>query len=155
MSLNAEILELAEDFLKKVRKDIQPYTSNRIELTVGKSQAKVEIPSHIQFARYGRGPGKQPPVDEILAWVKREGIATAPTEQLGTAWAIAKSIAKNGTKNYVSGAPNFVDEVIKKYEDDFIDDVAELTADNVAEQLIDSLEQIFGSKGIEVDINLR
>lgn len=152
MALSSKVLALAEDFLKDVRGELQPWTSNKIELTVGRKRTSLEIPSHIQFARYGRKAGKQPPVSAILEWVKKEGIATDPKEQLGTAFAIAKSIGKNGTRNYIAGAPDFVEEVIKKFEDDFIEDVVSVTSDDVAEQVIDRLKKVFGSSNIEVEI---
>ena len=114
-------LEIAEDFLKAVTAQLDPYTSQKGEIVLdeGSQKATLFTPSHIQFARYGRPAGKQPPVDEILKYVSKKGIVFEGTDQIGTAWAIAKSIAKKGTSNYVKDAPNALEEAIKDSLDEF------------------------------------
>lgn len=89
----------------------------------------------------GRAPGgKMPPVNAILYWVKRKGLAgtfsvktrrrlgsqaTRDKEDLAAAWAIARHIAKNGTK----GAFMYRDGVeaarpyVEKLWDDLVDDL--------------------------------
>ena len=56
---------------------------------------------------YGRAPGKMPPVDDIEYWVIRRGIkftrklkngSEVPLDSRQTAWIIAMSIAKRGSK---------------------------------------------------------
>lgn len=67
---------------------------------------------YAQFVEYGRLPGKMPPVDSIEQWVRRKGrkknsalksaavFAGKSEAQLArsAAWAIAKDIARRGTK---------------------------------------------------------
>lgn len=48
-------------------------------------------PSYARFMLYGRGPGKMPPVEAIAGWTRKYGIEISP-------WAVAKHIAKHGTK---------------------------------------------------------
>lgn len=120
--------EIATDFLRAVTSELDPYTSTkgRIDLS-DTSGATLFTPSHIQFAKYGRGPGKQPPFDEIFQWVKREGIRFDNTTQEGTAWAIAKSIAKNGTSNWVPNAPNALQESIDNNIEKYFEDINTLS----------------------------
>ena len=106
--------QIATAFLKAVSGQLDPYTERNGVVQVGDDGQSVVLftPSHIQFAKYGRGPGKQPPLDPILAWVKSKGVITDSKKQKGTAFAIAKSISKKGTKNWVKGAPNALNEAI-------------------------------------------
>lgn len=61
------------------------------------------LPDYFTYAENGRKPGKMPPVNEILKWLKFKHLVPKTraekipsTTQL--AYAISKSIAKNGTK---------------------------------------------------------
>jgi hypothetical protein len=47
------------------------------------------------FVEYGRGPGKQPPPDVLLAWVKRR-LGLEGAEAQSAAFLIGRSIGKNG-----------------------------------------------------------
>jgi hypothetical protein len=49
------------------------------------------------WLHFGRDPGKMPPVQAILDWVKEKHVGN-PGDELSTAWAIAKSIGRKGTK---------------------------------------------------------
>jgi hypothetical protein len=99
---------------------------------------------------YGRPPGKMPPIEAIALWVKRKGLAGTykikadkrglhgrqggakqkNSEDLSVAWAIAKSIAKKGTrgwpnKDYLMFTRGFEasKEHIVKAFDDAIDNI--------------------------------
>lgn len=55
--------------------------------------------------RHGRRPGKMPPVESIIEWLKEKKTfrldeARTPRSLESLAWAIAKSIAKKGTQAY-------------------------------------------------------
>ncbi len=45
---------------------------------------------------FGRLPGTMPPVDPLIAWVLRKGLAKNEKEARQIAWAIAKDIKANG-----------------------------------------------------------
>ena len=70
----------------------------------------------------GRSAGKLPPIQDILEWVDNRGIADKGSkERVGISWAIAKSIAKKGTKNSPNKdlysqiiTPQRIDTIIKK-----------------------------------------
>lgn len=108
------LLLLAKEFLLLTTTELDKYTSEKGEIMVGNDQITLFTPSHIQFARYGRGPGKRPPFAEILEFVKKNNIKFENTDQNGTAFAIQASIGKNGTVGYVKNAPNFLEETLNK-----------------------------------------
>lgn len=110
-----ELLLIAKEFLKSVSSEMDPYSKIKGEVIVEEDRVILLTPSHIQYAKYGRGPGKKPPFQEILDWVKTEKIKFDNSTEEGTAWAIQNSIGKNGTKNWVPNAPSFLEESIEKH----------------------------------------
>lgn len=109
-----DFLKLATLFLESVTSELDPFTSkDGIIATEGDSVA-LYTPDYIQFAKYGRGPGKLPPLDPILDWVKSRGIIFDGLDEEGTAKAIMYGIGKNGTVRYVPDAPNALEEAIGK-----------------------------------------
>jgi hypothetical protein len=110
-----ELMLIAKEFLKAVTGELDPWTKEKGEIKEDGYKAILLTPSHIQFARYGRGPGKKPPFEDILKWVKEEGIKFQGQTETGTAFAIQNSIGLNGTKNWVPNAPSFLDEAIEKH----------------------------------------
>lgn len=69
----------------------------------------LEADDYWRYVGNGRGPGGMPPVDNIRAWLERAGIAASP-------WAIAKSIAKRGTRAHRRGDTNIFEAGIDKWE---------------------------------------
>lgn len=53
---------------------------------------------HILYTFQGRGPGKMPPLSQLIDWCSARGIPRSK------AWIIAKNIAEFGTKLFRSGA---------------------------------------------------
>lgn len=105
---------IVKEFLLLTTKDLDKYTTEKGVIKVNDTRITLFTPAHIQFARYGRGPGKRPPFEEILEFVKKKGILFDNTDQRGTAFAIQASIGKNGTIGYVKNAPNFLEETLEK-----------------------------------------
>ena len=110
--MNDIFIRLAEAFLKKIAQESDQYTSKKSEIKVSQDSVILFTPDYLQFAKYGRGPGKKPPLDNILAFVKSRGIIFDGTDQRGTAFAIQASIGKKGTANWVPNAPNALQEMI-------------------------------------------
>jgi len=88
-------------------------------LTITSQPNKVSLEGYTYLA--GRSAGKQPPVQNILDWVKQKGIQPNEGTQTGLAWAIAKKIAKEGTDRQSSLkiyeeviTPQRIDDIIKK-----------------------------------------
>ncbi len=109
MQALAEYAEAVKEFYKRrliaddkvasgnLLQSVETYiTSNGSELLVTFSVA-----DYFRYVEYGRKPGKMPPVDKIINWVKVRNIMPEPKngklptpEQLG--WAISKKIARDG-----------------------------------------------------------
>jgi hypothetical protein len=107
-------IELTVAFLKKVAKESDKHTTEKSKVKVQRNEVVLITPDYLQYAVYGRGPGKNPPLDNMLAFVNKNGIIFDGMDARGTAFAIQASIAKNGTKNWVPGAGNALDEFIDK-----------------------------------------
>lgn len=114
-------VKIAKEFLYAVKGELDPHTSQKGIVKV-RNFFTVELltPAHIQFAKYGRGPGKPPPIDPIIAWLKHKGIITDPKQAKGAAIAIALSIGKKGTKNYVANAPNALEAALSAHMEEFV-----------------------------------
>jgi hypothetical protein len=52
---------------------------------------ETDFPDYAYYVEHGRRPGKMPPVKNLVEWCKRHGMS-------GAEFAIAKNIAKRGTK---------------------------------------------------------
>lgn len=91
----------------------------------------VQMNTYGKYVDEGRRPGNMPPVSDILAWVKKNGIGGNDKESV--AFAIAKNIEKFGIP-----ASNWMDEgtrmllASKEFE--------ELLADVAVTEIIDKLE---------------
>lgn len=84
-------------------------------MTVGVSSGagyvvgRLETDDYWKYVGSGRGPGGMPPVGRLAEWVQRAGIAVSP-------WAIAKSIAKHGSRDFRLKKPNVFTSSIDKWE---------------------------------------
>ncbi len=135
-----------------VKGELDPYTTQKGEVKV-RNFFTVELltPAHIQFAKYGRGPGKPPPIDPIMQWVQQKGIVKSSTEAKGAAIAIAKSIGKKGTKDYKPNAPNALEEALNKHMEAFVQKQNKFhlnkTNTKHVEGLTDAVESVMASIG--------
>lgn len=142
MSANSDfddLLAIAKEFLQAVTKELDPYTKEKGVVEVEKARVILLTPSHIQFARYGRGPGKKPPFDNILKWVQEEGIKFENSTERGTAFAIQANIGLNGTKNWVPNAPNALEVAIKNH----LQEYSESLGKKLLVRINDDVSQIY------------
>lgn len=145
-NLDASTMELARQFLLLVTSELDPYTKTKgVIEKEGVNQITLFSPSHIQFAKYGRGPGKKPPLDPILAWVKEKKVDFGLSER-GTAFIIQKSIGENGTKKWKEGSPNALDEAVDKYFADFYDKVGGIVTVEINNAINQELNKTFPAK---------
>jgi hypothetical protein len=58
----------------------------------------------------GRGPGRMPPVENIKAWIINKGLDLSP-------WAVAKKIAREGSRDHRLGRRNVVEVSIEAWKE--------------------------------------
>jgi hypothetical protein len=110
-------IAVAKGFFQMVSGELDPHTSQKSKVKVNPSgSVSLWTAKHIHFAKYGRAAGKPPPIDEMMKWVSQKGIIFPNTTLKGTAFLIARSIGKNGTKNYVANAPDALTEALQKHQ---------------------------------------
>ena len=126
-------IDIAKEFLKLVTGQLDEYTERNGEIKVD-SEYSVTLftPSHIQFAKYGRGPGKNPPLDSI--------------DERGTAFAIQASIAKKGTANWVPNAPNAIEEAIQNELKKYNEKLAEMILIETNAEVQEIYKEVFPSE---------
>jgi len=140
-------VKIAREFLEAVSTDLTGYTTQRPEVKIDSfKQATLLTPEHIQFAKYGRGPGKQPPINQILKFVSDKGIIFENTDQEGTAWAIARSIAKKGTANWVPNAPNAIEEAVNNHILDYYKKINNFVIETYDPDIQDIYEKLYPKK---------
>ena len=75
-----------------------------IQFTNNKIEADISIASYWKYVEYGRRPGKFPPVNKILDWIKVKPVIPRPMNGLKPptepqlAFLIARKIARDGIK---------------------------------------------------------
>ena len=127
---------IARGFLSMVAGELDPHTSQKAKIKVNNfNSVSIFTAKHIHFAKYGRGPGKNPPLDEIVKWVSQKGIVKSGGSIRGTAFMIAKSIGEKGTKNYVAGAPDALTEAFGKHNAKYLAALAAETQRKQAERI--------------------
>lgn len=140
-------VSIAKQFLTAVAKELDPYTTEKSKIKVDDfKEVTLLTPEHIQFAKYGRGPGKQPPLNKILEFVKDKGIIFKGTDQRGTAFAIAKSIGEKGTLNWKPGAPNAIEEAINNNILDYYKKLNNFVIETYDPEIQEIYEKIFPTK---------
>jgi len=128
-------VSIAKDFLLLVKGELDQHTTQKSDIKVNNFlSVSIFTPAHVQFAKYGRGPGKQPPLDPLIEWVRKKGIITGEKNIRGAAFAIAKSIGKNGTKNYVPNAPNAIEEALTKHMKNYVNKINVEHVDDVEKE---------------------
>ena len=126
-----------------VKGDLDEYTTQKSTIKVNNFLSlSLFTPAHLQFAKYGRGPGKMPPLDPLIEWVSKKGIVSGGSSQArGAAFAIAKSISKKGTKNYVPNAPNALEEALNKHMNTYVTKVNEKHVNDTIKKLDKSYDE--------------
>jgi len=104
----------------------------------------------LETGKYSRGPGRMPPVRPIEGWIKNKKIPVpaAFKSPENFAWAIAKSIAKKGPKNYPRYPKKpFIEESIANAAANF--GTAEITA-ALEKDIIINLNDVAEASGATV-----
>ena len=71
--------------------------------------ARLEANENWRWMGNGRGPGRMPPVQNIQRWVDARGLTIS-------AWAVARKIAKDGSKDYREKNANIFEQSIVEWQ---------------------------------------
>lgn len=77
------------------RMDATGESRSLIDYKIEGNKATLLGPAHIEFMERGRGPGKFPPEEPILNWVKAKGLSSDNIKSL--VFLIRRKIAREGT----------------------------------------------------------
>lgn len=143
---NRELLDIAKQYLTLTTGELDPYTSEKGRIINGQSSVTLLTPAHIQFAKYGRGPGKNPPFEAIFDFVEKNNIQFEGKDKEGTAQAIQFSIGKKGTSNFVPNAPNALEEALAVNYKEFQQKMAKSAMITINNQMIDFYKKIQSEK---------
>jgi hypothetical protein len=109
--------KLISEFLTGIKTELLNYLQTENRNATGKSAASLEIVNltastgqlvghkGIEFVFRGRGPGGMPPISALVDWCNARGLPR------GVAFAVAKTIARAGTKLWQQGR-NVLNEII-------------------------------------------
>jgi len=83
-----------------------------VKIGTGSTQAELSGLNHWAFLGNGRRPGKKPPVDPLIEWVKAKGLASEDKEVKKIAYIIQRKIAEEGTLDHQLGGANMFSQII-------------------------------------------
>ena len=118
-----ELMLLKQDLIEKhkelnMRASGQWENALRVEvahITGGGLRGIISGADYTYYMQHGRKAGKMPPIQAIEQWILARGLRPIQ-EKMKTnalAWAIAKKIARDGTKRMqVGGTPAFIEAII-------------------------------------------
>lgn len=111
-ALNIFVKDLAQEYKDLLRRDGKKATGTliksikplEIEFVSNRLFGCIDVAEYWKYVEYGRRPGKFPPVDKILSWVKSKPVlprpgsnGKIPTEKQ-LAFLISRKIARDGIK---------------------------------------------------------
>lgn len=116
--------EIAMAFLKAVKSDTDTYTSMKAEIVENSSTSFSALTvDHLLYAKNGRPAGKNPPLKQMLEFVKSKNILFDGLDSRGTAFAMQAIIKKKGTKNYKPNGTDPLLDAVKKYQNKYEEDL--------------------------------
>ena len=136
--------EIARMFLGAVTSELDTYTSIKGEIVKNSSTSfSLLTPDHIHFAKNGRGPGKNPPLEAMLQLVRSKNILFDGMSEKGIAFALQAIIAKKGTKNYKPNAPDTMETTIAKYQKEYEEQLSKHISIEYTNTLKDEFDKIW------------
>lgn len=102
--------------------------SMHIESEAKKEQAAGQLwgKHYIQQEITGRRPGRFPPIDRILEWIKQRGIVPDDISERSLAFLIARKIARRGTEIFQGKRPGLdLKGIVQAAEPEFRKDLIE------------------------------
>ena len=132
--LNRMIVQ--EGRLRTITGAIYDRITTNVTSGTGFVTGQLETDDYWEFVGSGRGPGGQPPVGAIQAWMSRAGISDV------NPWAIAKTIAAKGSKDFRMKKPNVFTTAIDKWELTGLDHLEEVAALDLEDASVDIVKQL-------------
>jgi hypothetical protein len=144
--------EAIEKFLNAVRDDMASQNAKVPEMRVEATQieGKLFAPDWFQYMIYGRGPGKQPPPDKLIAWVNRNPSMLADARNKwkyitssGLAYLIGRKIGQSGTRIW-RGEAKGVDFLgaIERNLPELKKDFTKEQSENIKTSLVNALKKV-------------
>ena len=110
----------SRDLFTSIAVDVLPI-GDTIRTTVGPTV------SYGAFVEFGRGPGRMPPVNAIKDWILEKFRGRIAGNDLSSvAWAIAKKIARRGTRGYP-----YMGNTLDALQNKVVDEVAKAFVEKV------------------------
>ena len=136
--------DIARKFLEAVTSDLDTHSSIKGEI-VKNNEASFSLltPDHIQFAVAGRGPGKKPPLQQMLDLVNSKNILFDGLDKRGTAFAIQAAIGAKGTKNWIPNAPDIMETTVSKYQSEYEDELGKGILVDIDNKMKEEWEKIW------------
>lgn len=99
--------------------------------------------AHWYYTVHGRKPGKQPPLEAILGWVQKRGLATDISER-SLAFLIARKIGRVGTDIHLGKRPGMaLPEIIVEENKDFKQRLKDKARAEITKDFSDHLRKLF------------
>ena len=97
--------------------------------------ASLEANSNWKWVGNGRGPGKMPPIDPIRQWIASRGLDISE-------WAVAKKIAKVGSRDYRLKRRNLFLEEIEAWEKTDVPKAEQQMIDEIERRFLENIDKI-------------
>lgn len=132
--LNKMIVQ--EGRLRTITGAIYDRITTNVTSGTGFVTGQLETDDYWQFVGSGRGPGGMPPVEPIQAWLNAAGISDV------SPWAIAKSIAAKGTRDWRMKKPNVFTTAIDKWELEGLDRLEQVAGQDLEDATVEIVKQL-------------
>lgn len=100
--------------------------------------------AHWYYTVHGRKPGKQPPPETIIEWIRRKGIVVQGIITKSLAFLIGRKIGKLGTDIYLGKRPGLaLEQIIKHNSEQFVGDLREKYLEDFRKAILQDLKQVF------------
>lgn len=149
-------LDLVEQTLGKIRTRIQEDQAAKRMVASGQSAASLEVKmeqdggdltgsSYFYWQIHGRGPGKQPPIQNIIDWIRSKAIALVDITEKGLAFLIARKIGREGTNIFQGKSPGLAVPLIIEEETTVLNrNLEEFLTETFQTAIQEGLQAIFG-----------
>lgn len=127
-----------EKLLEGIRKDIvkdqavkriksSGASADSMDVFMSPSSGRLVGFQYIGAQVHGRRPGAFPPIEDIRAWIDREGIEPQDISKDSLAFLIARKIARKGTDIYLGKRPGLdLDGIIQRRREEFEGDITDI-----------------------------